>query len=35
MSGNIFNSNGTHVGAVEGAAIFDLKGKNFYHLEKE
>ena len=33
MSGNIFNSNGTHVGVVEGAAIFDLKGQKLYHLK--
>jgi hypothetical protein len=33
MSGNIFNSSGTHVGVVEGAAIFDLKGKKLYHLK--
>jgi hypothetical protein len=33
MSGNIFNSNGIHVGVVEGAAIFDLKGQKLYHLK--
>jgi hypothetical protein len=33
MSGNIFNSNGAHVGVVEGAAIFDLKGRKLYHLK--
>ncbi len=33
MSGNIFNSNGTHVGVVDGAAIFDLKGQKLYHLK--
>lgn len=33
MSGNIFNSNGTHVGVVEGAAIFDLRGKELYQLK--
>ena len=33
MSGNIFNSNGIHVGVVEGAAIHDLKGKKLYHLK--
>jgi len=33
MSGNIFNSNGTHVGVVDGSAIFDLKGKKLYHLK--
>jgi len=32
MSGNIFNSNGT-LGVVDGAAIFDLKGKKLYHLK--
>jgi hypothetical protein len=33
MSGNIFNSNGIHVGVVEGAAIFDLRGQKLYHLK--
>jgi len=33
MSGNIFNSNGAHVGVVDGAAIFDLKGQKLYHLK--
>lgn len=33
MSGNIFNSNGIHVGVMEGAAIFDLKGRKLYHLK--
>jgi hypothetical protein len=33
MSGNIFNSNGTHVGVVEGAAIFDLRGQKLYRLK--
>ena len=33
MSGNIFNSNGAHVGVVEGAAIFDLRGKELYQLK--
>ena len=33
MSGHILNSNGTHVGVVEGAAIFDLKGQKLYHLK--
>ncbi|MCK1512215.1 hypothetical protein IVB22_06450 [Bradyrhizobium sp. 190] len=32
MSGNIFNSNGTHVGVVDGAGIFDLKGQKLYQL---
>ena len=26
MSGNIFNSNGTRVGVVDGATIFSLNG---------
>ena len=33
MTGNIFNSNGIHVGVMEGAAIFDLKGRKLYHLK--
>jgi hypothetical protein len=33
MSGNIFNSNGIHVGVMEGAAIFDLKGRKLYNLK--
>jgi hypothetical protein len=33
MSGNIFNSDGTHVGVVNGAAIFDLNGQKLYHLK--
>ena len=33
MSGNIFNSNGAHVGVVNGADIFDLKGHKIYHLK--
>ena len=33
MSGNIFNSNGAHVGVVDGTAIFDLKGQKLYHLK--
>jgi hypothetical protein len=33
MSGNIFNSNGAHVGVVNGAEIFDLKGHKIYHLK--
>ena len=32
MSGNILNSDGAHVG-VDGAAIFDLKGRKLYHLK--
>ena len=33
MSGNIFNSNGIHVGVVNGAAIFDLDGQKLYDLK--
>jgi hypothetical protein len=33
MSGNIFNSNGIHVGVMDGGAIFDLKGRKLYHLK--
>ena len=33
MSGYIFNSNGAHVGVVDGAVILDLKGKKLYHLK--
>ena len=33
MSGNIFSSNGAHVGVVNGAEIFDLKGRKIYHLK--
>jgi sporulation protein YlmC with PRC-barrel domain len=33
MSGNIFNSNGVHVGVVDGLAIFDLSGKKLYELK--
>ena len=33
MSGNIFSSNGVHVGVVNGAEIFDLKGQKIYHLK--
>lgn len=33
MSGNIFTSNGTHVGVVNGAVIFDLNGQELYHLK--
>jgi hypothetical protein len=33
MSGNIYDSNGTHVGVVDGAALFDLKGRKLYHLK--
>ncbi len=33
MSDNIFNSNGTHVGVVNGGAIFDLHGQKLYDLK--
>lgn len=33
MSGNIFNSEGIHVGIVDGQAIFDLSGKKLYDLK--
>ena len=33
MSGNIFNSNGIHVGVVSGSDIFDLTGKKLYNLK--
>lgn len=33
MSGNIFNSNGAHVGVVNGPDIFDLKGQKIYRLK--
>ena len=33
MSGNIFNSNGTCVGVVDGATIFSLNGQELYHLK--
>jgi hypothetical protein len=32
VSGNIFNSNGIHVGVVTGAAIFDLDGQKLNDL---
>ena len=32
-NGNIFNSNGTPVGVVNGAAIFDRAGKKLYNLK--
>jgi len=43
MNGNLFNSQGAHVGVVAGAAIFalkgqklsDLKGMNIYRLSGE
>ena len=33
MDGNIFNSNGVHVGQVIGREVFDLKGKKLYDLK--
>ena len=33
MGGNIFNSNGTRVGVVDGATIFSLNGQELYHLK--
>lgn len=33
MSGNIFNSNGTRVGVVDGATIFSLNGQELYRLK--
>jgi hypothetical protein len=33
VGGNIFNSNGLHVGQVVGREIFDLKGKKLYDLK--
>jgi hypothetical protein len=33
MSGNIFSSQGVHVGIVNGGAIFDLSGKKIYGLK--
>jgi hypothetical protein len=33
VSDNIFNSNGIHVGVVNGAAIFDLDGQKLYDLK--
>jgi len=33
MSGNIFNSNGTRVGMVDGATIFSLNGQELFHLK--
>jgi hypothetical protein len=43
VSGNIFNSNGTHVAVLNGAEVFDLdgqkidelKGINLYRLSGE
>ena len=33
MSGNIFNSDGIHVGVMDAGAIFDLKGRKLFHLK--
>lgn len=33
MSGNIFNSQGIHVGVVDGPTIFDLAGRKLYNLK--
>jgi sporulation protein YlmC with PRC-barrel domain len=33
VSGNIFNSEGIHVGVVSGPDIFDLTGKKLYNLK--
>jgi hypothetical protein len=33
VSGDIFNSNGTHVGVVVGPAIFNLDGRKLYDLK--
>ena len=33
MSGNIFNSNGTHVAVVNGGEVFDLDGQKIYELK--
>ena len=33
MSGNIFNSNGTHVAVVNGGEVFDLHGQKIYDLK--
>lgn len=33
MNRNLFNSQGSHVGVVDGAAIFDLKGQKLYDLK--
>jgi len=33
VNGNIFNSNGTHVGVVIGPAIFNLDGQKLYGLK--
>jgi hypothetical protein len=33
MSGNIFSSDGIHVGVMDGGVIFDLKGRKLFHLK--
>jgi hypothetical protein len=33
VSGNIFNSNGTHVAVLNGAEVFDLDGPKIYELK--
>ena len=33
MNGNIFNSNGVHVGVVTGDAVFGRKGQKLYDLK--
>ena len=33
MSGNIFDSNGTHVAVVNGREVFDLDGQKLYKLK--
>jgi hypothetical protein len=33
MSGNILNSNGTHVAVVNGGEVFDLDGQKIYELK--
>ena len=33
MNGNIFNSEGIHVGLVHGSDVFDLTGKKLYNLK--
>jgi hypothetical protein len=33
VSGNIFNSNGTHVAVLNRAEVFDLDGQKIYELK--
>src|SRR5713226_2185727 len=33
VAGNIFNSNGVHVGVVRGDAVFGLRGQKLYDLK--